>query len=99
MVNLSDIEVWAAEEIREADRPRAASLRRLQTRLQREKTHFRNPATLPVGPERAVAEARRRRLDKKARSLGYLPMGEEIAIEVGKEMINQHSGVELGGSF
>ncbi len=99
MYNLNDVTVWAEEEMREADKPRAADLKRLMARLQRERAHFRNPATLPVGPERAVGEARRRRLDKKARSLGYLPLSEELAAEVGKEIVKQHSGLDLGSSF
>jgi len=90
--NLADIEAWAMEE----RGPPSASRRRgrpglldsLISTIERDRK-LPQPNALPPGsPERLAAEARQRRIAAVGTTLGYQPVGREIAMEVVK-----HAGV------
>jgi len=93
MFLLDIIEEWAEQQEDHSSAERARQLHELRMKID----HLRDigylPENFPPGDlKRSVAEAQVRILEQRAESLGFVRPAEDLALEIGKEIVRGHSG-------
>jgi hypothetical protein len=93
MFLLDIIEEWAEQQEEHSSAERARQLHELRMKID----HLRDigylPENFPPGDlKRSVAEAQVRILEQRAEALGFVRPGEDLALEIGKEVVRGHGG-------